>query len=50
VTWGADDRFFPVEHGRELARLMPQASFELVERSRTFISEDQPEQLVRLIA
>ena len=49
VVWAADDKFFPVEHGRELARLMPNARFELVEDSRTFIPEDQPERLVSLI-
>jgi pimeloyl-ACP methyl ester carboxylesterase len=50
VVWAADDRFFPIEHGRALADLMPNARFELVERSRTFIPEDQPAELLRLIA
>jgi pimeloyl-ACP methyl ester carboxylesterase len=50
VVWAADDRFFPIEHGRALADLMPQGRFELVERSRTFIPEDQPAELLRLIA
>src|SRR5436190_11300541 len=49
VVWAADDRFFPVEHGRALADLMPHAEFELVEDSRTFIPEDQPERLVELV-
>src|SRR4051812_32016443 len=49
VVWAADDRFFPVEHGRALADLMPHAEFELVESSRTFIAEDQPDELVRLV-
>jgi pimeloyl-ACP methyl ester carboxylesterase len=49
VVWAADDRFFPIEHGRALADLMPNASFELIENSRTFIPEDQPEKLVGLI-
>jgi pimeloyl-ACP methyl ester carboxylesterase len=49
VVWAADDRFFPVEHGRALADLMPNARLELVEHSRTFIPEDQPEELVRLV-
>jgi pimeloyl-ACP methyl ester carboxylesterase len=49
VVWAADDRFFPIEHGRALADLMPGAKFELVENSRTFIAEDQPERLVELI-
>lgn len=49
VVWAADDRFFPVEHGRALADLMPNARLELVEHSRTFIPEDQPDELVRLV-
>jgi pimeloyl-ACP methyl ester carboxylesterase len=49
VIWGADDRFFPREHGERLAALMPDARFELVEHSRTFIPEDRPEALVALL-
>ena len=49
VVWAADDKFFPREHGQRLARLLPQGRFELVERSRTFIPEDQPGELLRLI-
>jgi pimeloyl-ACP methyl ester carboxylesterase len=49
VVWGADDRFFPREHGERLAALMPRARFELVEHSRTFIPEDRPEALVALL-
>ncbi|HEY0632028.1 MAG TPA: alpha/beta hydrolase [Thermoleophilaceae bacterium] len=50
VAWAADDLFFPVEHGRALADLMPNARFELIRNSRTFVPEDQPGELVRLIA
>ncbi len=49
VTWAANDKFFPVEHGRRLAELMPDARFELVADSRTFIPEDQPARLVQLV-
>ena len=49
VAWAADDKFFPVEHGRALADLMPQSRFELIRNSRTFIPEDQPDELVRLL-
>jgi pimeloyl-ACP methyl ester carboxylesterase len=49
VVWAADDKFFPHEHGRALADLMPQGRFELIENSRTFIPEDQPAELVRLL-
>ena len=46
VLWAADDKFFPREHGRRLAELLPQGRFELVENSRTFIPEDNPRALV----
>jgi pimeloyl-ACP methyl ester carboxylesterase len=49
VVWGADDRFFPREHGQRLAQLLPHSRFELVERSRTFIPEDNPARLVGLV-
>jgi pimeloyl-ACP methyl ester carboxylesterase len=49
VVWAADDKFFPREHGRRLAELLPQGSFELVESSRTFIPEDNPVRLVGLL-
>ena len=48
VVWAADDRFFPVDHGRRLAELLG-ARFEVVDDSRTFVSEDQPEQLAALL-
>jgi pimeloyl-ACP methyl ester carboxylesterase len=46
VAWAADDRFFPREHGERLAELLPQGRFVLIERSRTFIPEDNPTALV----
>jgi pimeloyl-ACP methyl ester carboxylesterase len=49
VVWAADDRFFPRAHGQRLAELLPRGRFELVERSRTFIPEDQPARLVELL-
>jgi len=49
VAWAADDRFFPVADGRRLAALLPRGRFELVADSYSFISEDQPERLARLI-
>ncbi len=49
VVWGADDRFFPREHGRRLAGLLPGGRFELIENSRTFIPEDQPNRLVAMV-
>src|SRR4051794_13081158 len=49
VVWGADDRHFPREHGRRLAELLPQGRFEVVEGSRCFVPEDQPQRLVALL-
>ena len=49
VVWAADDKLFPREHGRRLAELLPQGRFELIEDSRTFIPEEQPERLVAMI-
>jgi pimeloyl-ACP methyl ester carboxylesterase len=49
VTWAADDKFFPRKHGQRLAELLPQGRFELIERSRTFIPEDNPARLVELV-
>jgi len=49
VVWGADDKFFPREHGRRLAELLPRGRFELVDGSRAFIPEDDPARLVELV-
>ena len=49
VAWAADDKLFPVEHGRRLAELLPDARFELIEDSRTFIPEEQPERFAGLV-
>ncbi len=50
LAWAADDRFFPVEHAERLAAALPQARLELVADSYTFVSEDQPEMLVKLMS
>lgn len=49
VLWADDDKIFPREHGRRLATLLPQGHFELIADSRTFVPEEQPEQLVAAI-
>jgi pimeloyl-ACP methyl ester carboxylesterase len=49
IVWAADDRFFPPQDGRKLAAIIPHSRFELVEDSYTFLSEDQPERLAKLI-
>ncbi len=49
VAWSADDAFFPVEDGRRLAQVLPNARFELIEGARTFSMIDQPDTLAELI-
>ena len=49
VAWAAEDKLFPLEHGRRLANLLPRASFVTVTESRTFIPEDQPQRLASLV-
>ena len=49
VVWGEDDWLFTPRFGKRLARAFPDARFESVKNSRTFVSEDQPEVLSDLI-
>ncbi len=49
VVWAADDRFFPPEHGRRIAEILPNGRFVLIEDSYTFIAEDQPDALAKQI-
>jgi pimeloyl-ACP methyl ester carboxylesterase len=49
VVWAADDKLFPLEHGRRLAELLPQGRFGTIAESRTFIPEEQPRRLVEAV-
>jgi pimeloyl-ACP methyl ester carboxylesterase len=49
VLWAADDKIFPPEHGRRLAALLPRGQFETIANCRTFIAEEQPEELANRI-
>ena len=49
VVWASGDRVMPVEHGRRLARLLPQGRLVEVADSRTLIPLDQPVELAGLI-
>ncbi|MEA2441675.1 MAG: hypothetical protein QOH76_3099 [Thermoleophilaceae bacterium] len=49
LAWAPEDRFFPLEHARRLAQLLPDARIEEVPDSYTFVSEDQPEHVARLV-
>jgi pimeloyl-ACP methyl ester carboxylesterase len=50
MIWAAKDAFFPPAHAHELAKLIPDARVEEIAKSRTFVSEDQPDRVVELIA
>jgi pimeloyl-ACP methyl ester carboxylesterase len=49
IAWSREDRFFPLEHGERLAKIIPGARFEPIEGSRTFSPEDRPDRLAGLI-
>ncbi len=50
IAWAREDRFFPPAHAERLAEILPDARLEWIDDSYTFVSEDQPERLVELIA
>jgi pimeloyl-ACP methyl ester carboxylesterase len=49
LAWAADDKFFPLEHARRLAGILPDARLELIETSRTWVMRDQPQRTAQLI-
>jgi pimeloyl-ACP methyl ester carboxylesterase len=49
IAWATEDRVFPLEHARKLAELLPDARVEEVPDSYTFVSEDQPELVAKLV-
>lgn len=50
IAWSADDLFFPLDDGRRLAHVLPNARLEVIENARTFSMIDQPDVLAGLIA
>jgi pimeloyl-ACP methyl ester carboxylesterase len=50
IAWGQADRFFAPELGGRLAATIPNARLEPIADARTFVAEDQPEALAKLIA
>jgi pimeloyl-ACP methyl ester carboxylesterase len=50
LAWAADDKFFPAEHARRLAAVLPDSQLELIPGSRTWVMRDQPDLTARLIA
>ena len=49
LAWAADDKFFPLEHARRLAGILPNARVEQIEGSRTWVMRDQPQRTAELI-
>jgi len=49
VVWAAEDKVMPPAHGRRLAELFPQGSYQEIPDSRTLIPEDQPTPLAAAI-
>jgi pimeloyl-ACP methyl ester carboxylesterase len=49
LAWAEEDRLFPLELAHRLAGLLPQATLVTIKDSYTFVSEDQPEKLARLV-
>ena len=50
LAWAAEDRFFKISFAERLAAVFPDARLEPIQDAWTFVSEDQPEVLARLIA
>jgi pimeloyl-ACP methyl ester carboxylesterase len=50
IAWSREDKCFPLDHAKRLARELPNARLEWIEGARTFSMEDQPEHLARAIA
>jgi pimeloyl-ACP methyl ester carboxylesterase len=49
LAWAEEDRLFPLELAHRLAGLLPQATLVTIKDSYTFVPEDQPETLARLV-
>jgi pimeloyl-ACP methyl ester carboxylesterase len=49
IAWATEDKMMPVEHGRRLASLFPDAQLIEIADSYTLIPEDQPDQLAQAI-
>jgi pimeloyl-ACP methyl ester carboxylesterase len=49
LAWGEKDKLFPLSLADRLHEVLPQARREIVTGARTFVAEDQPEQLADLI-
>ncbi len=50
LAWAGDDKFFPADHARRLAAILPDARVEVIAGSRTWVMLDQPAATADLIA
>ena len=50
LAWAAGDRVFPIGDAERLASIFPNARLETIQDSYSFVPEDQPEELAKLIA
>jgi len=46
ILWGEEDRWIPIERGRELAKLIPGARFRAIPDAGHLVQEDAPEAIV----
>jgi pimeloyl-ACP methyl ester carboxylesterase len=49
IAWASEDKVFPLDHARRLAKIFPDARVEDIADSRTYVPEDQPERLAELV-
>jgi pimeloyl-ACP methyl ester carboxylesterase len=49
IVWASEDRMMPVEHGRRLASIFPDARLVEIDDSYTLLPEDQPDRLTEAI-
>jgi pimeloyl-ACP methyl ester carboxylesterase len=50
IAWAEEDRLFPIAHADRLAGILPNAVVVRIKDSYSFVPEDQPDHLARLIA
>jgi pimeloyl-ACP methyl ester carboxylesterase len=46
ILWGEDDQWIPLERGRQLAAVIPEARFQAVPKAGHLLQEDAPEAIV----
>ncbi|NDJ59812.1 MAG: alpha/beta hydrolase [Chloroflexi bacterium] len=49
IFWGTEDRWIPIERGRQLHGMIKHSSFEAIPEAGHLVQEDQPEILLRAL-